>query len=112
RLTRFFEEHCHPDEEIRLIRDGSAYMDIRDANDEWIRLRLSPGVHIVLPAGIYHRFTLDTMNYLRAIRMFKHIGPWTSFNRCPSTDRSPHRLTYLERYGRDTFDMSAHLSMM
>lgn len=39
--------------------------------DNWIRIHVDAGNLIVLPAGIYHRFSLDSNEYVRMMRLFK-----------------------------------------
>uniref|UniRef100_A0A8C2R064 Acireductone dioxygenase n=1 Tax=Capra hircus TaxID=9925 RepID=A0A8C2R064_CAPHI len=98
KIKMFFEEHLHLDEEIRYILDGSGYFDVRDREDQWIRISMEKGDMITLPAGIYHRFTLDEKNYVKAMRLFVGDPVWTPYNR-PS-DHLEARTRYLEFLAR------------
>mmetsp|Transcript_7245 Transcript_7245/g.14503 ORF Transcript_7245/g.14503 Transcript_7245/m.14503 type:complete len:202 (-) Transcript_7245:206-811(-) len=98
KIKAFYEEHIHTDEEIRYVLDGSGYFDVRDGNDQWIRISCKPGDLIVLPEGIYHRFTLDQGNYIKALRLFVGEPVWTPYNRTSEIDQHPSRIKYVNAH--------------
>jgi 1,2-dihydroxy-3-keto-5-methylthiopentene dioxygenase len=96
KLTIFYAEHLHTDEEIRFLLEGSGYFDVRDKDEKWIRIAMQAGDLITLPAGMYHRFTPDAANYTKAMRLFVGEPVWVAHNRSePAVDDMEARKAYV-----------------
>jgi len=48
-----------------LFGQHAGFEDVRDFDGQWIRIEIKKGDLIVLPPGMYHRFTLDEDKYLK-----------------------------------------------
>jgi len=98
-VKNFFTEHIHDAEEIRYILAGSGFFDVRDPEDNWIRIHVKKGDLMTLPEGIYHRFTCDETDYIHAMRLFIGVPCWTPINRdLEGTDNHPSRKKYVCMY--------------
>ena len=80
--------------------EGSGYFDVKDLDDQWVRIALSPGDMIILPEGIYHRFTCDDKNYIKAMRLFVGEPVWTAYNRGDIDEENASRVKYMATFGK------------
>ncbi|CAO1399882.1 unnamed protein product [Diamesa hyperborea] len=94
-IKHFFTEHIHIAEEVRLILGGSGYFDVRDPSDQWIRIEIVTGDMIIIPPGMYHRFTMDTKEYIKAQRYYVGKPCWSQYER-PADDLESRKM-YLQR---------------
>jgi len=101
KIKIFFQEHLHTDDEIRFFLNGSGYFDVRGPHDEWIRIHCSKGEMIILPAGIYHRYTNDEKNFAKVMRLFQGDPIWTPFNRGKDADEMEVRKKYVNELLKD-----------
>lgn len=88
--------------------DGSGYFDIKNADDEWVRIHTTKGCLIVLPAGAFHRFVPDENVFFYTMRLFQDEPVWTAHNRgLEVADKSPQRALYVEKYLQPLWDAKA-----
>lgn len=96
--AKYWVEHLHADPEVRLITAGSGYFDIKHEG-RWIRIAVKACDFISVPAGMYHRFTLDKSMFIEALRFFQRSPEWVGYPRCPATDAMPAHVAYEARFG-------------
>ncbi|MCO5549102.1 hypothetical protein L7F22_002568 [Adiantum nelumboides] len=63
---KFYHEHLHPYDESCIILEGNGYWDISDYDGTMIRFRVEKGDMITLPPRMYHQFTMDTNDHIKA----------------------------------------------
>jgi len=98
RVDSFWIEHFHEFNTVRYIVNGTGYFDLRDANDEWVRFSVKTGDLFFWPGGIYHRFTVDTGNFITAMRLFQGSPVWSSFVRDNANGNHTSRIDYIDKY--------------
>lgn len=74
--AKFDKEHFHTEDEVRYVVAGAGVFDVRDADDQWIRIEVTPGDMIVIPARTYHRFYLTDQKQIRCMRLFANHDGW------------------------------------
>ncbi|VDM59560.1 unnamed protein product [Angiostrongylus costaricensis] len=57
KIDELFEESNHPEDQARMIIEGSAYYDVEDKNGDWVRILCEFGDLILIPANTSFRFT-------------------------------------------------------
>jgi len=79
--AKFDREHLHTEDEVRYVVAGEGIFDVRDENDRWIRIEVTPGDLIVIPARTHHRFFLTEKKQIRCMRLFANHDGWSPLYR-------------------------------
>lgn len=61
-----------------------------------MRVLVEKGDLLVLPPGIWHRFTVDEGEFVRAVRLFQDEPKWTPLKREPEMEANKMRREYVE----------------
>lgn len=79
--AKFDKEHYHTEDEVRVVVEGDGVFDVRDDGDRWIRIEVTKGDGIVIPARTYHRFYLTDRKQIRCMRLFANHDGWSPLYR-------------------------------
>lgn len=79
--AKFDKEHFHTEDEVRFVVDGEGIFDIRDDADRWIRIEVTNGDILVIPAHKHHRFHLTDSKHIRCMRLFANHDGWSPIYR-------------------------------
>ena len=74
--AKFVDEHLHDDDEVRFVLDGAGVFDIRSTDDRWMRIEVTRGDLIVVPAKRHHRFFLTEAKQIHCVRLFRDKSGW------------------------------------
>jgi len=99
KLKIFYKEHFHEDDEVRYVISGGGFFDVRDhfqqsesasdSSESWYRIVVDKGDFLILPAGIYHRFSISpSQGHIIALRLFQSAPKWTPINRADLNTQS------------------------
>ena len=79
--AKFDKEHYHTEDEVRFVVEGEGIFDVRDAADQWVRIEVSEGDIIIIPARTHHRFYLTDAKRIRCMRLFANHDGWAPLYR-------------------------------
>lgn len=79
--AKFDREHFHTEDEARFVVGGDGIFDVRDADDRWMRIEVTEGDLIVIPANRHHRFYLTERKNIRCMRLFANHEGWAPLYR-------------------------------
>jgi len=79
--AKFDKEHYHTLDEVRFVVDGEGIFDVRNKNDQWVRIEVDKGDLIIIPANTYHRFFLKESKNIRCVRLFLNNEGWAPLYR-------------------------------
>ena len=80
-LKQFDKEHLHTDDEVRYVVSGAGFFDVRSEDDRWMRIEVTAGDFIVVPANVYHHFFLTAEKQIHAVSLFKENPSWVAVYR-------------------------------
>ncbi|MEM1414104.1 MAG: cupin domain-containing protein [Myxococcota bacterium] len=84
--AKFVDEHLHDEDEVRFVLEGEGLFDIRSTDDRWMRVKVTPGDLIVVPAKRYHRFELTEAKTIRCVRLFQDASGWVPHYRAAAAE--------------------------
>ncbi|MCB9718896.1 MAG: cupin domain-containing protein [Myxococcales bacterium] len=87
--AKFIDEHLHTDDEVRYVLEGEGIFDIRSSDDRWMRVTVTEGDLLVVPANLHHRFLLTERKHIRCVRLFKDSAGWVPHYRHQASVAAP-----------------------